>query len=273
VSVLEIDDQYPDQLFADFGLHLAEVGVATDPEGDPAGFGDGVSRLWHGAQEATRQLTYRRLERRAEVVGRYGLGPMMARLQEVRSEISLNLVGHGLGAALVAHALPALPESSAEGRSGSRARIRSVTLLQAVLPDTAFADKLPHDSSSPGVLAGMDERVAGAVTACYSRYDTSLARFHPLAARTTGPDDRAIAEAAAETTARRWGVLGHHGHRPVSRELPLNRPGVPYDLAGQGLVAIDASRVVRRGRPPHGAHADVCHPELAWVALNAAGLC
>jgi hypothetical protein len=233
-----------DALFADFGRALADVGVLTDPEDDGAE-PPSRARLWHGAQEATRQLTYRRLEGRAAVVGERGLGPLLARLHAARPEIGLNLVGHGIGAGVIAHALRALPDPAA----GTRPPIGSVTLLQAALPDTTFTE-----------AAGAPRAVAGPITACYSRYDTALGRFHPLA------------DGVAGAPAGRAETLGHHGHRAPARELPLHPPGVPYDLTGPGPVSIDASRVVRRGRPPSGAHADVCHPDLAWVVLSAAGL-
>ena len=257
-SMLEIDDPYPDQLFADFALRLSELGVITDPDGGRAGFGDSVSRLWHGAQEAVRQLTYWQLKGAAVAAGEQGLGPLIGRLHARRPELGITLIGHGLGARAVGHGLRSLPPGA----------VRSVILMQAVLSHFAFADKLPFEPSRSGVLAGLQDRVTGPVVACYSRHDTAIGVFYQLAARAAGPDT-----AGFETAGHRWAGLGQDGHQPAAREFALNPPGVSYDFARSGLVNIDASWVVGHGPPPSGAHADICHPELAWIALNAADLC
>lgn len=264
-SVLEIDDPQPDQLFADFTLALSDLGVLTEPGHGTAGYGDGVPRLWHGAQEAVRQLTYWQVKRRAAEVGVLGLGPLLARLHRERPRPALDLVGHGLGARVVAHALRALPEPPAHGP----APVRSVTLLQAAFSQYAFADELPFDRSRSGLLASTRTRISGPVTACWSRHDPAVGTFYRLAARAVGP----AGPTGGDIPAHRWGTLGRNGHQPAARNLALHRPGVPYDFGQGGLVGIDASRVVRRGAPPGGAHADICHPELAWIVLSAAGLC
>jgi hypothetical protein len=38
------------------------------------------------------------------------------------------------------------------------------------------------------------------------------------------------------------------------------------------LINIDAKRVVRRGKPPSGAHSDILYDDLAWVVACAADL-
>jgi hypothetical protein len=259
-SVLEIDDPYPDQLFANFALRLTELGVITDPTGGSAGFGDSASRLWHGAQEVVRQITYWQLKRRAAVVGERGLGPLVGRLHGRRPELGINLIGHGLGARAVGYAL------RSAGSAGETV-VRSVALLQAAFSHFAFADKLPFDPSRSGALAGLQDRVDGPVVACYSRHDTAVGVFYSLAGRAAAPET-----AGFETVGYRWSALGGDGHQPAAREFSLNPVGVGYDFARSGLVNIDVSWVVGHGPPPSGAHSDICHPELAWISLNAAGL-
>jgi hypothetical protein len=263
-SLLEIDDPFPDQLFADFTLGLSELGVATDQEGGVVGFGDSVSRLWNGAQEVVRQLTYWQLKRRAGIVGERGLGPVIGRLHAQRPELGINLIGHGLGARAVGHALRGLPARTPDQ---SEPAVRSVILMQAAFSHWAFAEKLPFDPARAGVLAGLQDRVAGPVVACFSRHDTAVGVFYPLAARAAGP------ETGFEALGFRWGALGRNGHQPAAREFSLNPIGVGYDFARSGLVNIDTSWLGGNGPPPYGAHADICHPELAWISLCAGGLC
>lgn len=54
--------------------------------------------------------------------------------------------------------------------------------------------------------------------------------------------------------------------------MQLQTPGDPYDFGDATVAAIDARSVVRHSRPPTGAHSGICHSELAWVVVSAAGL-
>jgi hypothetical protein len=139
--------------------------------------------------------------------------------------------------------------------------------LQAAGVAVRHLGHVQHDPARAGVLAGLQDRVAGPVVACFSRHDTAVGVFYPLAARAAGP------ETGFEALGFRWGALGRNGHQPAAREFSLNPIGVGYDFARSGLVNIDTSWLGGNGPPPYGAHADICHPELAWISLCAGGLC
>src|SRR6266542_4482341 len=66
----------PQALFTRF----ARAVPAPAGEGGAAGIGSPFSRLWDGAKEALRQLTYFEMKKRAGVVGQAGLGPLVGRL-------------------------------------------------------------------------------------------------------------------------------------------------------------------------------------------------
>jgi len=70
----------------------------------------------------------------------------------------------------------------------------------------------------------------------------------------------------------KFGGIGFDGHQHGVTPTPLLNPGTAYDFAGKKLVNIDAQRVVRKGKPPSGAHSDIVHDELAWVVACAADL-
>jgi hypothetical protein len=260
VTCLEIDDPFPDQVFADFVEQLDRHRVLTDSDDGTAGFGDSVARLWHGAQEVVRQITYWQMKARAAVVGERGLGSLIAQLQAVRPGLGINLIGHSFGARLVAFALKPMPDAP------STTAIRSAILLQGGLSHFAFSPQLPFDALRSGALAGLEARVDGPVIACYSPYDPATGDFYALTARAAGPDQGLSKDALS-----RWSALGHDGHQGQVPELTLQDVGVRQNFPA-GLVNIDVGRVVRSGRPPSGAHSDICHPELAWMVLSAAGL-
>jgi hypothetical protein len=246
-------------LFADFTAALDELNVETSGGGGAAGFGDVVGRLWHGAQEVLRGLTYWQMKNRAGVVGEKGLGPLIGRLRQQHPDLSIDLIGHSFGARVVSYALKGAPSGEPP--------VRSVTLLQGAFSHFAYAAALPFDANRSGALKGQQDKASGPVTACYSRFDSAVGVMYPLASLLKGED-----AAAADEPLYRWGGIGHDGHQKDVPELTLQQPGSHYDFAGNKLVNIDAQQVVREGRPPSGAHSDIIHDELAWVVLDAGGL-
>ncbi|MDV9191914.1 serine-threonine protein kinase [Streptomyces sp. SR27] len=230
----------------------------------PEGFGEGLKRYWKGAREALRQTTYYVMKKRAGLVGEAGLGPLLGEVARTAPGLRVHLVGHSMGARLVAYALRGLPSGAGP--------VASVTLLQGAFSHYAFAARLPHDPGRSGSLRDAQLRVRGPVVACYSRYDTALGVMYPLASRLAGESESfdgagSLGAAAGLLGADdpRWGAIGHDGVQAVpgtaARTLAaVLREGVP----GSGCVSVDAAEVVR-------SHSDICHEELARVVVSAAG--
>ena len=65
--------------------------------------------------------------------------------------------------------------------------------------------------------------------------------------------------------------MGADGAQGVARldAIRSRRSGRRYGFATGRALNVDASEVVRNGRPPIGAHSDIVHPELTWVVLAA----
>lgn len=248
----------PAALFERYRDALVAEGAVLDGAADgTAGFGDKLDQLLHGAKEALRQATYWQMKNRAGVVGRAGLGPVLGALP---AGVRVHLAGHSFGARLVSFALTGLPDGPA--------RVRAVTLLQGAFSHFTFAAPLPFDAGRSGALAGVAARVDGPVVACFSEHDGALGRFYPLASFAAQEDS-----AAAVDPSSRWGALGANGAQGVSARLEGIRPvGGRYGFAPGAVLNVDASEVVRAGRPPSGAHSDIMHAELAWVVLAAGGL-
>src|ERR687898_1092227 len=109
----------PEEVFGRFADAVPQTG-----EGGAAGIGDAFGRLWNAAKEALRQLTYFEMKKRAGVVGKDGLGPLLGRIHQAAPRLRIHLIGHSFGARLVSFALAGLPE----GPGGSP--VRSLYLLQ-----------------------------------------------------------------------------------------------------------------------------------------------
>jgi hypothetical protein len=229
--------------------------------GAAAGIGDTFGRLWDGAKEALRQLTYFEMKKRAGVVGKDGLGPLVGRLAAASPGLRVHLVGHSFGARLVSFALAGLPEPDASP-------VRALYLLQGAFSHFAFADALPDDPGRGGALKGMAARVGGPLVASYSVHDLAVGRFYPLASMSSRDD-----AAAVEDQLFRWGGIGHDGAQAVqAAELDLGPVGTAYPFQPGRFLNLNANAIVNQGQPPSGAHSDIFHPELVWAGLAAAGL-
>jgi hypothetical protein len=241
---------------------LADVPLADTAGGAAAGIGDITARLWHGAKEALRQLTYWQMKQRAGTIGQHGLGPFLGALAGQAPGLRVHLVGHSFGARLVSFSLLGLP-------GGEPSPVRSLTLLEGAFSHFAFAPSLPQDPARSGALDGMMARVAGPLLACYSSHDTAVGILYPIASMTAGDD---AADLADDVTFR-WGGMGHDGAQAVQAAMvKLQAAHTPYHLAAGQFTNIDASAIVIKGGPPSGAHSDIVHRELGWAMLAAAGL-
>ncbi|MFB7590619.1 serine-threonine protein kinase [Streptomyces sp. NPDC056169] len=285
-GVSGVAEPVPEFLVADPVAVCALFTEALEGRGAEEGFGEGLKRYWKGAREALRQATYYVMKRRAGRVGEFGLGPLLGEVARTAPGLRVHLVGHSMGARLVAYALRGLPE-------GARP-VASVTLLQGAFSHYAFAARLPHDPRRSGALRDMQRRVRGPVVACYSRHDTALGVMYPLASRLAG-DSESLAGPAGGRTAGpaggpaavpaggasgspaggpsvgllgsddpRWGAIGHDGVQAVPGTARRTVADVPYEgVPGSGCVNVDAAEVVR-------SHTDIRRPELARVVVSAA---
>src|SRR5439155_2151229 len=140
--------------------------------GDTQGF-DPFSRLWHGARELLRTMSYYEMKNRAGVIGRRGLGPLLADLQERNGQLRAHLLGHSFRARLVAFALSGLPATA----TGQASPVKSLLLIQGAFSHFAFSP------GKPGALATMADRVDGPLVATHSVHDRAVGLWYPNASR------------------------------------------------------------------------------------------
>jgi hypothetical protein len=253
LALLEDD---PEEVFGRFADATPQTG-----EGGAAGIGDTFGRLWNGAKEALRQLTYFEMKKRAGVVGKEGLGPLLGRIHQADPQVRIHLTGHSFGARLVSFALAGLPDTA-------DSPVKSLYLLQGAFSHFAFADALPMDRSRGGALKGMAARVDGPLVASFSIHDTAVGKLYPLASLSSRDD-----AAGLEDRLFRWGGIGHDGAQAVDATVAAFAPvGSGYPFQRGRFVNLDGNAIISRGGPPSGAHSDIFHPEVVWAGLAAAGL-
>lgn len=259
------DDQDPVEVFTRFADRLADAGVRFGDGGGAAGLTDFAAKIFQGAKEALRQLTYWQMKNRAGVIGQRGLGPIITALADEFPELRVHLIGHSFGARLVSFALAGLAASRPPGHPSP---VKAVTLLEAAYSRFAFADPLPFSSAAGpnGALAGTLDRLDGPLTVCYSSHDRALSVFYPLASAAAGQDSAGAADPLA-----RWRAMGSLGAFNVGSH-PLGPEGTGYPFQTGEILNLDASEVVTQGNSASGAHSDIFYPQLTWVAAAAGGL-
>ncbi|MGE2717265.1 serine/threonine protein kinase [Mycolicibacterium litorale] len=241
--------------------------MAPTPPDQTKGLGDLFSGLWSGAREVLRTLSYYEMKNRAGVVGRNGLGPLLATLCAPDGRRPrIHLMGHSFGARLVSYALAGLPPEM----TGKASPVKSLTLIQAAFSHFAFASSLPFDRSRAGGLAGHGDRVDGPLLATFSAADRAVGWWYPAASMLARQDSKDAADLVY-----RWGAMGHDGYQqdPAPTAGLLAERGKPYDFRPGEFYTLDSNAVIKAHQSDFsGAHSDIRHPEVLWAVVSAAGL-
>jgi hypothetical protein len=171
-------------------------------------------------------------------------------------------MGHSFGARLVSFALADLPPAPVSP-------VRSLLLVQAAFSHFAFARGSPFDQCRRGALADAVDRVDGPLVCTFSASDRALGHWYPNASTLARQDSE---DSAA--FGHRWGALGNDGFQQDNVATRVLRPaGADYDWQPRTFYRLDANQVIRHDLASlPGAHSDILHSQIAWLAVSAAGM-
>jgi hypothetical protein len=240
--------------------HFAGMSKTHD---DAQGVGDIFNSLWGGARNALRVASYFEMKNRAGVVGKDGLGPLLARLVPAGGRPRIHLVGHSFGARLVAFALAGLPAD----RRGATSPVKSLALVQGAFSHFSFAQPMPIDAARNGALVAARNGVDGPLLATFSAADRAVGWWYPAASLLSHSDSE-----SAQDLTYRWGAMGHDGYQQQGvTEIMLQAAGKPYAFGNAHFYRLDSNAVIAADQSPiSGAHSDIRHPEILWAVLAAA---
>jgi hypothetical protein len=183
-----------------------------------------------------------------------------------RSQARVHLIGHSFGTIVMAGAVrgpgdrPAPPPRPVE----------SLDLVQGAVSLWAFAPEVPGSiGSGRGYFADVvtPSFVRGVVLATRTRWDYAVGKFYPLA---VGLANQFLLGGDLP----KFGGIGTFGIQGVPRavELPPLTPGVGLQsgLVPGTVYNVDASAVIATLSGAAGAHNDLAHSELSWLAWSAA---
>jgi hypothetical protein len=238
---------------------ITEMASASGtPHTDTQGI-DFFSRMWHGARELLRTMSYYEMKNRAGVVGRAGLGPLLGRLHEQHPQLRVHLIGHSFGARLVAFSLDGLLPAAA----GQSSPVKSLLLVQGAFSHFTFSP------SKPGALAAIGDRVDGPLLATFSVHDRAVGLWYPNASRLARQNNQGLDDFNYE-----WGGMGHDGYQQDGvMALTLAPRGFEYRFQKGRFYRLDSNAVIAKSLSRFSeAHSDIRHPEVAWAAVAAADL-
>jgi hypothetical protein len=145
--------------------------------------------------------------------------------------------------------------------------VQSLFLVQGAVSLWAFSAHVPDSiGGGRGYFADLaDPRfVAGPIIATRSRWDYAVAKFYPLAVR--GAGQYLLGELP------KYGGVGAFGIQGVgANDLTALKSGTrPNPTLTHAFYNVDGSSVIAAVDGPAGAHNDIAHPELTWLAWDAA---
>jgi hypothetical protein len=222
--------------------------------------------LWSGGKEVLRSMSYYEMKNRAGVIGRAGLGPLLASLAPAGSPLRIHLMGHSFGARLVSFALTGLPATAAGGASP----VKSLTLIQGAFSHFSFARPTPCRAVPAGALAGVLDRVDGPLLSTFTAADRAVGWWYPAASMLAHQDAQSLSDLDYQ-----WGGMGHDGFQqsPAGVTVPLQAQGHDYGFAAGRCYLLDANKIICKSQSAFsGAHSDIQHPEVVWAVRSAAAV-
>lgn len=241
---------------------ISEAVGSTQFDAAAEGIGDVFGKVWNGAKDALRMASYYEMKARAGDVGRNGLGPLLERLHARQPGLRVHLMGHSFGARLVSFALSGITSAEASP-------VASLCLIQGAFSHWSFAPLQSMPFGKAGALNEYADRVHGPLVATFSEHDWAVGRWYPRASFLARQEAEVVADPASH-----WGGMGSDGFQGVSpaSSLDLRSAGQAYSLEAGSFYRVNGSAVIAdiSQSPFSGAHSDIRHPDIAWLAAAAA---
>lgn len=231
------------------------------PGSSTQGLGDWFATALNGAKDALRVLSYNTMKARAGVIGKAGLGPLLADLHRGSPSVRVHLVGHSFGARLVSFALSGVgtPDQSP---------VASLTLVQGAFSHWSFAHPQDNPFGEAGALNAFVDRVHGPLVATYTVFDWALGRWYPKASFLAQQD-------AESTVAGRWDAIGADGFLAVNPAVDATADAfgtTDRAFASGTFCRVNAAAIINNtdGQAFAGAHSDIYKPAIGRLVAAAA---
>jgi len=246
----------PDAVFDESVTAAADDGLLGD------GF---FARLREAVLTPLRQLTFWSGKNHAREFGEGAAADFVRELMRT-ADVRIHLMGHSFGTIVMSGAV----RGPGAHPTPPPRPVNSLFLVQGAVSLWAFAEDAPAAfGGGRGYFADVvrPEFVSGPVVVTRSSWDYAVGKFYPLAVKLAGQF------LLGDDEAPKYGGIGTFGAKGIGAaiELPALTAGARVDAFAPGrLYNIDASGVISHLDGASGAHNDIGHEELTWIAWNAA---
>ncbi|GAA1912656.1 hypothetical protein GCM10009775_01540 [Microbacterium aoyamense] len=246
----------PDAVFA----------ASTTDEGSGGLLGEGWFRkLREAVLTPLRQLTFWHGKNQAREFGERG-GAQLVRAIMTASPARVHLIGHSFGTIVVAAAV----RGPGKTPTPPPRPVSSLFLVQGAVSLWAFAPVAPHRfGGGRGYFADVATPafVSGPIVVTRSKWDYAVGKFYPLAVK--------LASQYLLDDYPKFGGIGTFGAQgvPGAIELEALAPDSrsnDIDFLPGTLYNVDARKIIDELQGAAGAHNDLAHDELVWLAWSAA---
>jgi len=212
-------------------LTVGDTGPGQD-EGGPQGIFSVFGSVFGRIGQLLNLTTWYLMKDRSGRVGVNGCAEAVRAVRAAAPPIRVHLVGHSLGARLMASCAKTLAEEGTH-------KVDSLTLLQAAF--SHFGLSHTRRDHQPGFFrAVIDKKVVrGPLIATYSSKDTVVGKAYAIMSRLAGDNTRAIGDENDE-----FGGMGRNGAQNAQNSLvePLHQAGASYAFAPDTIINLDGSK-------------------------------
>ncbi len=227
--------------------------LSSPSEARNRALGDVVGTVSGGVGQFLNLTMWYVMKERSGTVGAKGVADAVRALHTSHPEVRLHLVGHSLGARLMAGCAKALCEPP---------KVQPDSLMRLEAAFSHFGFSPDNGRGNAGFFRDVVAKqiVKGPFVSTFSAQDTVVGKAYSITARLAGDDTREIGDASDQ-----FGGLGRNGPQKTKEVFnsPLNSPGQAYEYKAGVINNLDGSGGLIKD------HGDVTNDAVTYAFASA----
>ncbi|MDY7021160.1 MAG: hypothetical protein SWJ54_07345 [Cyanobacteriota bacterium] len=225
---------------------------------------------WGGVLAPLRTLSFWRMKDRARQFGENAGHDLLKNLQQINPDLRFHLIGHSFGCIVLSGMLAGQQNWGVLERP-----VNSLFLIQGALSYWSYCPDIPVAPGVSGYFHPLiaEGKVSGSIITTYSKFDTALYKWYPLAATASSLFTRSVSFYNFDEFPTH-GALGAFGARGGDDfwvvDMDMLDKNSPYPFYPGQIYNLDSREYIREGSGAEGAHNDFVRPEVAHAVWQAA---
>jgi hypothetical protein len=225
---------------------------------------------WGGVLAPLRTLSFWKMKDRARQFGEAAGHEFLKDLQRVKEDVRFHLIGHSFGCIVLSGML------AGQNNWGVLERpVNSLFLIQGAFSHWSYCGDIPVTPGVAGYFHPLiaEGKVSGSIITTYSKFDTAVCKWYPLAASASSLFTRSVSFFEFNQFPM-YGALGAFGARGgddfQAVEMNMLDNNSPYPFYPGQIYNLDSQEFIQEGSGPEGAHNDIARREVAHAVWQAA---